>query len=233
MEALDVFRVPRIWPVLGHLCPGCKLIKSGSGSRLLHILQTTEQMKGQESYKIGVTTHPTSTDMTQQYLHHISCAFVRCQVQGRAAGAAPSALHQGVLPPAPSPNLHDLSDTESVGSGSGGGVGAPNILLTRAPSGIPTDIQILDVVFGAQVPNSTLRTRPPVLPFSTYAPCRLLDVLPDNPVRPLAQNMGNIALLMFDDALSESVNMVHTPTHRNLTRQCLQHSQPSMHQMLQ
>ena len=54
--------------------------------------------------------------------------------------------------------------------------------MARAPSGIPTEIHLPELVFGDQIPGNNNKERPPVLPFSTYAPCRLLDVKPDSPV---------------------------------------------------
>ena len=54
-------------------------------------------------------------------------------------------------------------------------------VLCNAPSGIPTDIQVPELAFGEQI-SAARHDRPDIMPFSTYAPCRLLDVDPDSPV---------------------------------------------------
>lgn len=49
----------------------------------------------------------------------------------------------------------------------------------RAPSGIPSDIQVPELTFGGPLADGTQQERPGIIPFSSYAPCRLLDVRPD------------------------------------------------------
>ena len=61
-------------------------------------------------------------------------------------------------------------------------------VVCDAPSGIPSDIQVPELVFGEQI-SAARHDRPDIIPFSTYAPCRLLDVDPDSPViSPLSSN---------------------------------------------
>ena len=87
-------------------------------------------------------------------------------------------LQLGVLP---SPADDAVSSTASVDSAFDEDR-VSEMSMARAPSGIPTDIHLPELVFGEQIPTGTCHDRPPVLPFSTYAPCRLLDVKPDSPV---------------------------------------------------
>ena len=102
--------------------------------------------------------------------------FSRAQEQGRQT--AFTALQLGVLPPQ---DNDEVSSTASMDN-SFDEDRVSEMSMARAPSGIPTDIHLPELVFGEQIPTGTCHDRPPVLPFSTYAPCRLLDVKPDSPV---------------------------------------------------
>jgi hypothetical protein len=106
-------------------------------------------------------------------------------------------LGEAVDPPDsdPTPAASEVSYTDTLGM-SDVEDASPEVvpLLARAPSLIPTEIHVPELVFGYQYPNGNCRERLPVIPFSTYAPCRLLDVDPNSPVRchhPFNNNKNN------------------------------------------
>lgn len=52
----------------------------------------------------------------------------------------------------------------------------------HGPSQIPTDVDLLHKTFGSQLVDDSPFERPDVLPFSTYAACRILDTNPEDMV---------------------------------------------------
>ena len=53
----------------------------------------------------------------------------------------------------------------------------------HGPSQIPTEIDLPHKTFGSQLVDDSPLERPDVLPFSTYAACRILDTNPEDMVR--------------------------------------------------
>jgi len=95
-------------------------------------------------------------------------------------------LGEAVDPPDgyPTPAASELSCTDPLGISEAEEASSDvPPFLAQPPSLIPTEINVPELVFGHQYPNGNSRERLPVIPFSTYAPCRLLDVDPNSPVR--------------------------------------------------
>ena len=52
----------------------------------------------------------------------------------------------------------------------------------HGPSKIPTDVDLPHKTFGSQLVDDSQYERPDILPFSTYAACRILDTNPEDMV---------------------------------------------------
>lgn len=65
----------------------------------------------------------------------------------------------------------------------------PKLTVARVLSGIPTDINVPELVFGRSYRASEDNMQDPILPFSVYAPCRILDVSPDGKVIRLSNQL--------------------------------------------
>lgn len=113
------------------------------------------------------------------------------------------------------------ADEGDISSSSGSGNGEDKAhskthQLSSAPSGIPTDIHVPELVFGDQIPSGKHVARPEIIPFSIYAPCRLLDVNPDCPVslqkhsKRSVEDFGSLQNLNFDVLKSRGSQAMET-----------------------